>query len=203
MANMAGLSMEEKKGHIFEHEKKMARQLALMVMDKPEPPFWASFIPMIFVFYAQKLKQYSQGLDDFVDNYLVSRRHAMEAALAAMVEDSRVDARQLLKKAGDMPPAAKLLYLEWVTLLIDHYQVLLDADGDCHEDLARDGYKNKRGYISAWTSLNDAERAFNMALLPDVDGDSEDILNVIQKMNAGIVHLRYQDAEAVFPHETN
>ncbi|MDP3429692.1 MAG: NF038143 family protein, partial [Desulfomicrobium sp.] len=142
-------------------------------------------------------------LDDFVDNYLVSRRHAMEAALAAMVEDSRVDARQLLKKAGDIPPAAKLLYLEWVTLLIDHYQVLLDADGDCHEDLARNGYKNKRGYISAWTSLNDAERAFNMALLPDVDGDSEDILNVIQKMNAGIVHLRYQDAEAVFPHETN
>ena len=200
---MAGLSLEEKKARIFDHEKKMARLLALMVLDKPEPPFWASFIPMVFVFYAQKLKQYSQGLDDFVDNYLVSRRHALEAAVAAKVEDSSADARQLLKLAGDIPPPATSLYLEWVALLIAHYQVLLDADGDCHEDLAQGGYKNKNNYLSAWTSLNDAERAFNMALLPNVDGDSEDILDVVRKMNAGIVHLRNQDAEAIFPHETS
>lgn len=200
---MTGLSMEEKKGIIIEYEKKRARLLALMVLDKPEPPFWASFIPMVFVFYAQKLKQYSQGLDDFVDNYLVSRRHAMEAAVASRVTDSSVDARQLLKTAGDMPPPAQPLYLEWLNLLIAHYQVLLDAEGDSHEDLARGGYKNKKSYLSAWTSLNDAEHAFNMALLPNVDGDSEDILDVIRKMNAGIVHLRNQDAEAIFPHDTH
>jgi hypothetical protein len=200
---MAQLSMEEKKGHIFDHEKKMARLLALMVLDKPEPPFWASFIPMIFVFYAQKLKQYSQGLDDFVDNYLVSRRHALEAAASARVENSSVDARQLLKMAGDMAPPARPLYIEWVTLLTDHYRVLLDADGDSHEELVRSGYKIKSRYLSSWRSLNEAERAFNMALLPDVDGDSEDILDVIRKMNAGIVQLRQQDAEDIFPHETS
>lgn len=40
-----------------------------------------------------------------------------------------------------------------------------------------------------------------MALLPDVDGDSDDTLDVIRKMNASIVHLREQDAETIFPHE--
>jgi hypothetical protein len=200
---MAQLSMEEKIGHIFDHEKKMARLLALMVLDKPEPPFWASFVPMIFVFYAQKLKQYSQGLDDFVDNYLVSRRHALEAAASARVENSSVDVRQLLTMAGDMAPPARPHYIEWVTLLTDHYRVLLDADGDSHEELVRSGYKLKSSYLSSWRSLNEAERAFNMALLPDVDGDSEDILDVIRKMNAGIVQLRQQDAEDIFPHETS
>lgn len=100
---MAQQSMDEKKGHILDHEKKMARLLALMVLEKPEPPFWASFIPMIFVFYAQKLKDYAQSLDDFVDNYLVSRRHALEAAVTAKIENSSVDAGQLLEMAGDMP----------------------------------------------------------------------------------------------------
>jgi hypothetical protein len=195
---MAQLSMEEKIVHIFDHEKKMARLLALMVLDKPEPPFWASFVPMIFVFYAQKLKQYSQGLDDFVDNYLLSRRHALEAAASAKVGNSSVDVHQLLNRTGDMAPPARPHYIEWVTLLTDHYRVLLDADGDSHEELVRSGYKLKSSYLSSWRSLNEAERAFNMALLPDVDGDSEDILDVIRKMNAGIVQLRQQDAEDIF-----
>lgn len=203
MTNMAQLSMEEKKGRIFDHEKKMARLLALMVLDKPEPPFWASFIPMIFVFYAQKLKDYSQSLDDFVDNYLVSRRHALEAAAAAKIENSSVDARQLLEMAGNMPPPAKALYIEWITRLTEHYGLLLDADGDCHEKLVQDGYKNKSSFLSSCHSLNETERAFNLALLPDVDGDSDDILDVIRKMNVGIVHLRQQDAEAIFPQETS
>jgi hypothetical protein len=198
---MAKMSTEEKKRHIFEHEKKMARQLALKVLDKPEPPFWASFIPMIFVFYAQKLKQYSQGLDDFVDNYLVSRRHAMEAAAAARDEDSGTDERQLLKIAGDMPPPAKPLYIKWVTLLVNHYKRLLGSDGDSHNDLVRDGYKSRDDYLSCCACLNDAECAFNMALLPDVDGDSEDVLVVVQRMNAGIVDLRHQQAAEIFPPE--
>lgn len=198
---MAGQGMEEKKRRIFDHEEKMARLLALRVLDKPEPPIWASFVPMIFVFYAQKLKQYSQGLDDFVDNYLVSRRHAMEAAVAAKAGNSSVDARQLLKIAGDMPPAARPLYLAWVTRLTDHYMVLLDAEGDSHEELVRNGFKNRSTYLASWASLNDAERAFNLALLPDVEGESDDVMHVIEKMNAGIDHLRQQDAEAIFPRE--
>lgn len=198
---MAQQSMDEKKGHILDHEKKMARLLALMVLEKPEPPFWASFIPMIFVFYAQKLKDYAQSLDDFVDNYLVSRRHALEAAVTAKIENSSVDAGQLLKIAGDMPPPAKPLYMEWITRLSEHYSLLLGADGDCHEKLVRGGYKNKSNFLTSCHSLNETERAFNMALLPDVDGDSDDILVVIRKMNASIVHLREQDAETIFPHE--
>lgn len=196
---MTSPSLEEKRRHIFDHEQKMARLLALRVLDKPEPPLWASFIPMIFVFYAQKLKQYSTGLDDFVDNYLVSRRQAMDAAVEARALASVVDARGLLKIAGDMPPPARPLYMEWISRLAAHYETLLDADGACREDLVRKAYRNKDSYLSCWNRVNEAEQAFNLALLPDVDGEADDVRLVVQRMNIGIDDLRRQDADAIFP----
>jgi len=196
---MTTLSPEEKTRHIFNHETKMARQLALMVLEKPEPPFWASFIPMVFVFYAQKLKQYSTRLDDFVENYLFSRRHALESAMMARNSNADVDMGQLLEKAGDMPPPAIPLYAEWMKQLISHYQLLLTSQGDSHAELVRCGYQSKTNYLHFCQGLNTAECAFNMALLPEIEGDAQDILHIIQKMNAGIIGLRRQDAEMTFP----
>ena len=196
---MTALNPEEKTRHIFNHETKMARQLALMVLDKPAPPFWASFIPMVFVFYAQKLKQYSTGLDDFVENYLSSRRHAIESAVIARNTNSDVDMGQLLERAGDMPPPARPLYAEWMKQLISHYKLLLTSQGDSHAELVRDGYQSKINYILFCQGLNTSECAFNMALLPVIEGDAQDILHIVQKMNAGIVELRRRDAEMTFP----
>lgn len=198
---MTRLSLEEKKQIIFDHEAKMARQLALMILEKPEPPFWASFIPMVFVFYAQKLKQYSSGLNDFADNYLSSRRDAIEAAIFAKTKDSVVNGEKLLEKAGGMPPPAKPLYLKWITLLTNHYLLLLDSQGDCHEELARNGYKNKTNYLSICGCCIEAERAFNLALLPGIDGEAQDIIEVVQKMNICITDLHHHHAEKIFPLE--
>jgi hypothetical protein len=196
---MTALNPEEKRRHIFNHETKMARQLALMVLEKPEPPFWASFIPMVFVFYAQKLKQYSTGLDDFVDNYLSSRRHAIESATMLRNMNSEVDMDQLLERAGDMPPPARPLYADWMKQLISHYRRLLTSQGDSHAELVRAGYQSKTNYLLFCQGLNTAECALNMALLPGIEGDAQDILHIVQKMNAGIVELRRQDAEMSFP----
>lgn len=196
---MTRLNLEQKKQILFDHEVKMARQLALMVLEKPEPPFWASFIPMVFVFYAQKVKQYSSGLDEFVDNYLSSRRDAIEAATVATTTDSVVDCAKLLEKAGDMPPPARPLYLKWITLLTNHYLVLLNSQGECHETLMRNGYQHKTNYLSLCDCLIEAERAFNLALLPGIDGEAQDILDVVQKMNISIEKLHHYNAELTFP----
>jgi hypothetical protein len=196
---MTALNSEEKTRHIFTHEARMARQLALMVLEKPEPPFWASFIPMVFVFYAQKLKQYSTGLDDFVENYLSPRRHAIEFAAMAISTNSCMDMGRLLERAGDMPPPARPLYAEWMKRLISHYQLLLASQGDCHAGLVRAGYQNKTNYLLFCQDMTTVECAFNMALLPEIEGDAQDILHIVHKMNDGIVKLRRQDAEMTFP----
>lgn len=190
---------DEKQRIILGQEIKMARHLALMVLEKPEPPFWASFIPMVFVFYAQKLKQYSSGLDEFADNYLSSRRDALEAAAAARMTDSAVDVEKLLEKAGAMPETARPFYLKWIALLTNHYLLLLNSRGSCHEELVRNGYADKGAYLAICDDVIDAERAFNLALLPGVAGDAQDIFKVVQKMNTAIVDLNYHEADMIFP----
>jgi len=180
----------------------MAHHLALMVLEKPEPPFWASFIPAVFVFYAQKLKQYSSGLDEFADNYLSFRRDALEAAVAAKMTDSTVDVGKLLEKAGGMTETARPFYLKWITLLTNHYLLLLNSRGTCHEELVRNGYADKGAYLAICDDFIDAERAFNLALLPGVAGDAQDIYKVVQKMNTAIADLSYHEADMIFLSDT-
>jgi hypothetical protein len=190
---------DEIKRIILGQEIKLARHLALMVLEKPEPPFWASFIPMVFVFYAQKLKQYSAGLDEFADNYLSSRREALEAATVATMTDSAVDVEKLLEMAGGMPEPARPFYLKWITLLTNHYLVLLNSRGGCHDELVRSGYADKAAYLASCEDVIEAERAFNLALLPGVAGDAQDIFEVVQKMNTAIADLKYHEAGMIFP----
>ena len=193
---------EEKKRIILDQETKMARQLALMVLEKPEPPFWASFIPMVFVFYAHKLKQYSSGLDEFAHNYLILRRDALESAMAAKMADSVVNVDKLLENAGDMPPPAKPHYLRWITLLTAHYLLLLNSQGNCHATLVRSGYENKAAYQSFCACFIEAEQDFNLALLPGIEGEAQDLFEVVQKMNMGIASLTLHEAEMIFPPDT-
>lgn len=193
---------EEKKRIILGQETKMARQLALIVLEKPEPPFWASFIPMVFVFYAHKLKEYSSGLDEFAHNYLVLRMDALESAMAAKMADSAVDVAKLLKNAGDMPPPAKPRYLRWIALLTDHYLLLLNSHGNCHATLVRSGYENKAAYLSFCACFIEAEQDFNLALLPGIEGEAQDLFEVVQKMNMGIANLTYHEADMIFSPDT-
>jgi hypothetical protein len=194
---MATPSMKEEL--ILNHEAKMARLLALRIIDKPAPPFWASFIPMVFVFYAHKLKEYSLGLDNFVDNYLLPRRDAMKAVSTAKNARCCIPLERLLERASDMPPPAKALYLKWITRLAEHYMLLLSSDGECHEELVRAGYRNKSNYLSTCETLGTTECQFNLALLPGIEGDAEGILLVVQRMNAGIVALHQHNADLIFP----
>lgn len=180
----------------------MARQLASIVLEKPEPPFWASFIPMVFVFYAHKLKQYSSGLDEFAHNYLVLRRDALESAIAAKMANAAVDVDKLFNNAGDMPPPAKHHYLRWIALLTDHYLLLLNSHGNCHATLVRSGYENKAAYLSFCACFIEAEQDFNLALLPGIEGEAQDLFEVVQKMNMGIANLTYHEADMIFSPDT-
>ena len=181
------------------HETKMARLLALRVIDRPDPPFWANFLPLVFVFHVQKLKEYSAGLDTFVDNYLSSRRDAIRAAAAAKNAGSRLDLVKILELAANMPPPARALYLKWMSLLAEHYLLLLNSNGNCHDELVRDGYMNKSSYIRACDALSKVECEFNLALLPGIRGDAEDVRIIVQRMNADIATIHHRHADVIFP----
>jgi hypothetical protein len=191
-------TLEHKKHSILEYERTVANKLAVRVFDKPKPPLWMIFVPIFFVFFAQKMQQYKAGLEDFVTNFLKPRRLALEAALESREKGTPPDVNAILKRAGKIPEHARPLFLNWMELLVDHYRTLLDGNGSTAEGLIRTGYRTKTDYLLTCNAMNRAENAFSQALLPDIEGDSQDVGSIIARLNENVTDLRRSEADAIY-----
>jgi len=190
--------IDEKRALILAYEEVMAGRLARQVFEKPVPPLWMILIPVFFVFYAWKLKEYSRGLKVFADHYLVSRRRALDAAFEAVRSGTDPLIERLVDKAEALPAQALPLYRDWISQLVEHYRNLLIADGKSVEDLIRGHYRHKNTYLMAVNRLRSAEQRFNSALLPEIEGDREDVLYIAGRMNRGLAELSRKEVESVF-----
>ncbi len=195
---MTTLSLDEKKTLILTSEEDMAGQLAVRVLDKPQPPIWMILIPIFFVFFASKMKQYSKGLQDFSKNYLLSRRWALDAATAAVANGTKIEVDDMLQRAEGIPVGAMPLYKAWLSLLAEHYRSLLEVRGNSHSALVRTAYQNKSSYLVFCDRLGKAENALNRALLPEIEGDRQDVDMVIDKMAQNVSELRRAEVDKIF-----
>jgi len=191
--------MEVKKRTILAYEEAMVDRLAREVLEKPVPPIWMILIPVFFVFYAWKLKEYSNGLKTFADQYLVSRRRALETACEAVENNSVPDVGQLVAKAEALPPEVLPLYRDWISMLIDHYRNLLNAQGETVEEMIRSHYRTKSNYLIVANRLSSAEKRFNSALVPKVEGDQEDVHFIADRMQRSLTALSREEVEKIFP----
>lgn len=192
------MTPEQKKQILLDYERQFARNLAVRVLDKPKPPLWMIFVPVFFVFFAQKMKRYSSGTEDFVQNYVKPRDLALNAVLDAQEAGTAVDTPGLLVKAGAIPEGSRPLFLDWMNALTDHYRTLLEARGDTPQALIRSGYRSKTDYLLQCNILNRAENAFTESLMPGIEGDDGDIRSIVEKMNAHSTDLRRQEADTFF-----
>ncbi len=191
--------IDQKKQQILDHESQLANRLALQVLDKPRPPIWMIFVPIFFVFFVQKMNQYKSGLAEFVENYLKSRRLALEAAMEAEETGKAVNLEALQEKVKNIPEQARPLFTAWMSALAEHYRQLLAAKGSSHAALVRTAYQNKTNYLLFCNCLNKAESAYSKALLPEMDGDNQDLSHVIEKIDIYVADLRREDADKIFP----
>lgn len=190
--------MEARKQIIIDHERKIAHEVALSVLDKPKPPLWMIFIPVFFVFFAQKMGQYKSGLKDFAENYLKMRYRALDACLEFRETEQDMRIEKLLSFAGPIPEQSRDSFRQWMHLLTGHYDTLLQARGQDISAMICSGYKSKMNYLLFCNSLNKAENAYNMALLPGIPGDQTDVLHIIKKMNAAVTDIRRRESDNIF-----
>lgn len=191
-------SVEEKKTKILAHEEMMARRLARRVIDKPVPHLWMIFIPIIFIFHAWEIKQYSSGLKDFTANYLALRRQALEAAVMSEQSGKKVALDALVDSTTSLPAEARPQYRNLLSLLISHYRSLLCMEGKSHTAMTQAHYRNKSNYLLFCVQLNKMENALNLALLQKIEGDPQDIHDVVEKMKACLSDLRRKEAGEIF-----
>lgn len=192
-------SINERKKIILDHERDLATRLASKVLDKPKPPLWIIFLPVFFIFFAQKMSQYKKGLHDFTHHHLELRLRAMDKALDLREQHKKIEPDHLKDWASQIPEVARDQYIHWMMVLVEHYTQLLDAPGNTFKMLVHHGYQSKTNYLLLCNCLNTAERAYIQALLPELKGDVLDLKIVVEKINVGMEELYRQDAQALFP----
>lgn len=195
---MTILSLADKKGLILDNENSMAHRLAVRVVGKPEPPIWMIFMPIFFVFFASKVKEYKNGLKTFAEHYQISRNLALEAAMEAVVHDHALDVDAVLRRLEGIPEAAQAPYRAWLLLLAEHYRRLLVGRGESYPDLVRSAYRAASSYLLFCDSLGKAENILNRAMLPGVEGEGPDVDAVMDKMASTIAELRRREAVEIF-----
>ncbi len=189
---------DQKKMLILAAETSMSRQLALRVIDKPLPRVWMIFIPIIFVMYFWKLKEYENALKEFSEHHLLSWSRTLEAAFVASKSGISADVSKLVDQVGYQQEKTRIVYAKWLTLLIEHYQLLFTGNGDSYPELVRAAYQNKSNYMIFCHRIGKTEATFNMVLLETIDGDSTDLCQVTKTMIEGMRDLRFQEAEKIF-----
>lgn len=196
---MKSTDLEKRKNIILANETDTSRQLALHVLEKPLPRVWMIFVPVLFVFYFYKLKEYESSLKNFAEHSLIPWRRALEAAFAAEESGSPVNDELLVDQFVMKRESTRPLCAQWLTVLTGHFRLLLKAEGDSYPELVRAGYQNRSSYLQFCQQISKTETAFNMALLETIDGDSTELHHVTQSMVEGMKKLRLQNAGKIFP----
>lgn len=191
------LNLYEKQALILDQEKTFAKSVAGLVIEKPKLSIWMILIPIIFVHYFYRWNQYSEGHKKFSEDFVRTRRAALEEALAALDANRSTDAQKLVAKAK-LPAEVNGAYMSWMRILLDHYTDLLSADGTSFKELVRSAYRTKENYLLYINSLNESEKCFNAALKPSLADTTQGVNEIVAKMEGSCRDFRRQQAESVF-----
>ena len=191
-------NQNDKKELILAQERKFAAQLGRQVLSKPKLHTWMILIPFLFVFFIQDLMKYKKGRRAFSDNYLLSHERALKEAEDALAQGRKPDAGAIARQA-DLQGKSQEKYAEFLTVLVEHYICLLQAQGDSYESLVRSAYGNNRTNFLLFNNLlNQAEKKLNQALTKQLSKDQDGVAITIQKMEVGSNQLRRTEAEQIF-----
>ncbi|MBU0462159.1 MAG: NF038143 family protein [Proteobacteria bacterium] len=183
---------------ILAHEKKFAAILASHVLVKPKLSAWMIFIPFIFIFYFQDFSVYKKQRKEFLSNWFLSRKKALNEAEEA-IDEGRKPNTQLLADQANLKAKVSGTYDRLLKVMANHYTLLLNAKGDSYEGLVRSAYGGRQGeYIFFINQLADAEIALNQALVPQLSKISEGVKTTIKKIEKGSEKLRRLEAGKIF-----
>jgi hypothetical protein len=149
-------SLKKKYDFVYNHERLVGSAVALRVVESKPIGVWEFLIPIVFILHFMHNRQ---SRETFIQNYLFTKRHALDAAFKMLKKGS---SREDVKAGFENKTRALLTAHETqriysdtirqqqireVDLLIEHYGRLLNAEGDDYDDLARNAYGNRQNYL--------------------------------------------------------
>lgn len=189
-------ALAQKKDIILQRELAFANAIGAAVFEKPRVSFWMVLIPILFVYFIYRMQRFKSGRTKFDEEFMTTRRRAMDAALDAVETNGRPDMGEMARNSS-LPAPLQKPYGSWVKALVEYYMDLLAVDGDSFESLVRAAYRNRTDYLLTLNRLNTVEKEYYTALTPHM-GAAEGAADIIATIESQSRQLRRDLAEQIF-----
>lgn len=190
-------ALAQKKEVILQRELAFANAIGAAVFEKPSVSFWMILIPFLFLYFIYRMQRFKSGRMKFDEEFMTTRRRAMDAALNAVEANSRPDVDEVVRASG-LPAPLQEPYGAWMRTLVEYYMDLLTAGGESFESMVRAAYRNRTDCLLILNRLTTAERQFYAALKPQMAA-AEGAADIIAMIESQSQKLRREMAEQIFP----
>ena len=152
---------------IYNYERLIGSSVALRVIKSKPIGVWEFLIPIVFILHFMRNRQ---SREIFIQNYMFTKRHALDAALKALKKG--VSRNEALSRIDEMTSALltapetqgiysetiRLQQMNEIELLFDHYHKLLSTKGEDYGVLVRNTYRSRQNYFIFHEQLRSAEK---------------------------------------------
>jgi hypothetical protein len=188
--------LDRKRELILDQELAFANAVGAAVFEKPRVSYWMVLIPILFLYFVYRMQKFKTGRLKFDQDFMVTRRKAMEIAIEGIETGSRPDIDAIARESG-LRDVLEKPYAAWLKALVEHYTDLLSAAGDSYDALVRSAYRSRTDCLLALNRLGAAEKEFYAALKTQM-GATEGAADVIATIQEQSRQLRRELAERVF-----
>lgn len=188
--------LDRKRALILDQELAFANAIGAAVFEKPRISYWMVLIPILFLYFVYRMQKFKTGRIQFDQDFMVTRRKAMEIAIEGIETGSRPDIDAIARESG-LRDVLEKPYAAWLGALVEHYTDLLSAAGDSYDALVRSAYRSRTGCLLALNRLGTVEKDFYAALKTQMSATegATDVIATIQEQSR---QLRRELAERIF-----
>ena len=200
---MATIPIEEKHELIRRREELLAYDVAKQVIEKPKASIWIIFMPILFVFHAQRMQKYKKSIHAFARHFMHTKGLALDAAreeakTGKPPEGYPGDSEQN-SGHGRGNAAIRERQLREIAILKEHYLLLLKRPGETYPALLKNAYGSGGHYRFFLNRLFDAEEAVTDAVIESQHATPDpDARDVVMRMKEVTEKLREKEMKDIF-----
>jgi hypothetical protein len=194
--------MKKKYDIILSAEETFARSVALgVVVKRPHTP-WHYLIPGMFIF---DFLRRSSEIRRYAKHFMFPRKVAIDAAqdiINGEDKDNRLlraeeEIKEWLRSLNLYSLSLHQSQMEEVTLLMDHYCKLLNAEGDSYHSLIRNACNNRKNYEAYIRQLSSVEKEVDRAIV-EKQGDTQVLRKRLLAEQEQVERLRKKEVDIIF-----
>ena len=198
--------LDTKINNIYKEERDVARAVSSEVTGILVFGVWDFMLPPLFIINVLK---HQRAKEAFALNFMFTKKLALEAARTMLCSgqtkekslaqvDSQTAALLSSDQKGIYSEKIRQKQAQEISLLIDHYLVLLNSEGKTYRDMVLAAYRDRDAYNTFLNRLIAAEKEVNRAALQTVGRDSS-AREFVARMEEAVSRVRANDSDKTFP----